>query len=60
MKTKDKLAIVIPLFFAVTIPYLFWVGGFNFNERGETAVACSFMTLISAIGSLIMIKTFPD
>lgn len=43
MKTKHWLAIAV----AFVVPGIFWLGGFDFNERGEPAIACAVFTLFA-------------
>lgn len=45
MKTKHWFAIAA----AFVVPGIFWLGGFDFSERGEPAVTCALWTLF-AIG----------
>ena len=39
--------IALSLIGGVSIPFLFWAGGFNF-ERGDVGLVCAFTTLADA------------
>jgi hypothetical protein len=60
MKTHHKFAIVIGFFFLGAIPGLFWLGGYNFDKRGETAVLLAITTLFVSVGCAVFAATFPD
>lgn len=60
MRPKYKRAIAIPIFFLVLVPALFWLSGFDFDQRGQTAIGCALLTLIPAIFGAVMAATFPD
>lgn len=51
MKTRSKLALAC----ATLVPILFWLGGFNFDHRGEGAFFCGVLTLACGV----MGYTFP-
>lgn len=40
--------ILIPAGFVITTAVLWWVGGFDFNERGGTAVLCLYTLIVAA------------
>lgn len=60
MKTKYKVAVAVFIGGLVIVPLMFWLGGFNFNQRGETAVMCGFLTLCVSLGGGLAAATFPD
>ncbi len=37
--------IIVSSIIAALVPFIFWTGGFNFDERGFAAVYCVLMTL---------------
>jgi hypothetical protein len=43
---KTKYYFLLPLSGLPVVPFMFWLGGFDFNERGLTAAACAIWTLI--------------
>ena len=45
MTTRIIVSILIGSF----VPALFWIGGYDFNERGEKAVWCALATLTTAL-----------
>ena len=48
-----KTAIAYLIFFCLSLG-LFWLGGFDFNERGADAVFCAFISLFAgALGVCI-------
>jgi hypothetical protein len=36
---------IVSLLWAALVPLLFWLGGFDFNERGAVAVLCIASTM---------------
>lgn len=60
MKSKHFIGILLGMFFLVFIPGMFWLSGFDFNERGETAAACGLLTALLSIGSMAIAFSAPD
>jgi hypothetical protein len=60
MKSKKIMASLAAIFMVVFIPALFWLGGFDFDQRGEVAVSCLLFTICLAGGSAAMILFPPD
>lgn len=42
--SSKKLGVGVGCAVGVFVPFVFWVGGFDFNTRGETAVMCAVIT----------------
>jgi hypothetical protein len=53
---KQTLRIIVPLFLAVFIPFVFWCSGYDFNERGYTAVMCAMLTVLAPALSFACIQ----
>lgn len=60
MKTKFIVAIVWAAFAMAATPAIFWLGGYDFNERGSTAVFCAIMSLLMASGGALVACAYPD
>ena len=55
MKVKHFVATIVFLLGMVIVPFLFWLGGFDFNERGETAALCALASLVcSGLGVMLV------
>lgn len=54
MKPLLAALLVLPIF-----PALFWLSGYDFNQRGEKAVICAILTMLItvAVGSIVAIET---
>ena len=37
---------ILPVLPVILIPLLFYVGGFDFDERGNTAAVCLYITVL--------------
>ena len=44
------------VFAIATTLSLFWLGGFNFDERGEDAALCAFVTLLACFLATLFSK----
>jgi len=44
------------ILYASIVPIAFWLGGFNFNERGEGACICFVITIYIFLGHLWITK----
>ena len=52
---KFRLSVVLALGGLIIVPLLFWLGGYDFNERGKIAVMCAMGALFaSAIGAMVV------
>ena len=60
MRSKHFVGILLGLFFLVFVPFVFWLSGFNFDERGETAAGCALLTAILSLGSMVIAFSAPD
>lgn len=57
--TKQTLASTLAaIIAALTVTAVFWLGGFSFNERGETAVAWFLASLFGAFFAFAFATTF--
>lgn len=41
--------------FIIIVPTVFWLGGYNFDSRGNTAVVCFILTLAHMLISYIIL-----
>ena len=57
---KRKLYITLPAASASFILLLFWLGGFDFNERGANAVFCALFAIFAAGAAVALVKLFTD
>lgn len=48
--------ILIPFAAAACVPLFFWLGGYDFNERGHDAVACLFLAITVAVLTRVALK----
>jgi len=53
---KLKVPICATITTAILIPALFWIGGFDFNQRGERAVLCAIATVVFS-GTVLLLAT---
>lgn len=60
MKTKYKFSIGLALAGLILVPLFFWLGGYDFNQRGEPAVTCALLTLLVAAGGAVAAATYPE
>jgi hypothetical protein len=49
MKAKHKIALIIGIFFLFFMSAIFWLGGYNFDERGPVAVMLVIWTLLLSL-----------
>lgn len=59
MKLKTKIAILNASIAFLTIPTLFWLGGFNFDTRGPDATFCFLLTYTASIAAFALTKMYP-
>ena len=45
---KGNGRIIVTTLAALSVPFLFWLGGFNFDQRGAGAVMCCLLTASAA------------
>lgn len=57
---KSAVACFFSVFFLVFVPFIFWLGGYDFDERGSKAVACAVATVASAVFSFVAAITYPS
>jgi len=50
-----KTRIILGLLCAAAVAAAFWIGGYDFNERGYLAVSCYFLCLFA----FVAVITFP-
>ena len=43
--SKTMKRFIIGLAVVPVVPFLFWCGGFNFDQRGEGALLCAICTI---------------
>lgn len=54
---KPLLIALLPL---LLVPFFFWLGGYNFDERGATAFFCGLFTVIITVGTYAITKILAE
>lgn len=50
MKKQTKLAFILSGFVILLIIFFYWLSGFNFDQRGQTALSCASLCSVFGLG----------
>ena len=52
----DKQCILGALIGILIMLWIFWAGGYDFNERGHDAVFCTLFSMVGGVGGIIAVQ----